>query len=54
MKSRFVGDEAVQRVQREPGNHDDRDHQHDLEEQHHGIESSWAVGPRRAPASAPS
>src|SRR5205085_12521725 len=38
--SRLVGDEAVERVEREPrDDHDGRD-EHDLEEQHHGSESS--------------
>ena len=47
--SRFVGDEPVQRVQREPGDdHDGRD-QHDLEEEHHG-RRVYPVAVERCPA----
>ena len=39
-RSRLVGDQPIQRVQREPGDHHDRRDQDDLEEQNHGNEFS--------------
>ena len=44
-RSRLVGDQPVQGVQRKPGDDDDRGDQQDLEEQHHGVDSSGQSPP---------